>query len=40
MVLSALSLASGLILNTVTQGRRELKRLAYLQLKSVGYDAE
>jgi hypothetical protein len=40
MVLSALSLASGLILNTVTQGRRELKRLSYLQLKSLGYDDE
>jgi hypothetical protein len=29
-LLAALSLASGLILDTVTQGRRELKRLAYL----------
>lgn len=36
MVLSALSLASGLILSTVTQGRRELKRLAYLRLESAG----
>jgi hypothetical protein len=36
MVLSALSLASGLILSTVTQGRREMKRLAYLRLESVG----
>ena len=30
MVLAFLSLASGLILDTVTRGRRELKRLAYL----------
>jgi hypothetical protein len=30
MMLAFLSLASGLILDTVTRGRRELKRLAYL----------
>jgi glycosyltransferase involved in cell wall biosynthesis len=32
MVLSFLSLACGFILDTVTRGRRELKRLAYLQV--------
>jgi hypothetical protein len=32
MVLAFLSLASGLILDTVTRGRRELKRLHYLSL--------
>jgi glycosyltransferase involved in cell wall biosynthesis len=31
MLLAFLSLASGLVLDTVTRGRRELKRLAYLQ---------
>jgi hypothetical protein len=30
MILAFLSLACGLILETVTRGRRELKRLAYL----------
>jgi len=30
MLLAFLSLASGLILDTVTRGRWELKRLAYL----------
>ena len=34
MVLAFLSLASGLILDTVTRGRWELKRLAYLTVKS------
>jgi glycosyltransferase involved in cell wall biosynthesis len=34
MVLAFLSLASGLILDTVTRGRWELKRLAYLVVKS------
>jgi glycosyltransferase involved in cell wall biosynthesis len=34
MVLASLSLASGLILDTVTRGRWELKRLAYLAMKS------
>jgi glycosyltransferase involved in cell wall biosynthesis len=33
MLLGFLSLASGFILETVTQGRRETKRLAYLALK-------
>jgi len=32
MVLGFLSLACGLILDTVTRGRRELKRLHYLSL--------
>jgi hypothetical protein len=32
MLLSFLSLVSGLILDTVTRGRREMKRLAYLQV--------
>ena len=31
MILSALSLASGLILDSLTRGRREIKRLVYLQ---------
>jgi len=31
MLLSFLSLVCGLILDTVTRGRRETKRLAYLQ---------
>ena len=30
MVIAVLSIACGLILDTVTRGRRELKRLAYL----------
>jgi len=36
MVLAFLSLTCGLILDTVTHGRRELKRLAYLMVPSVG----
>ena len=32
MLLAFLSLASGLILDTVTRGRRELRRLHYLQI--------
>jgi hypothetical protein len=35
MLLAFLSLASGLILDTVTRGRRELKRLHYLQIPLV-----
>lgn len=35
VTLSALSLVCGLILDTVTRGRRELRRLAYLQLQPV-----
>jgi hypothetical protein len=34
MLLAFLSLASGLILDTVTRGRWELKRLAYLAVKN------
>jgi hypothetical protein len=32
MLLAFLSLVCGLILDTVTRGRREMKRLAYLSL--------
>jgi len=32
MLLAFLSLVCGLVLDTVTRGRRELKRLAYLQI--------
>jgi hypothetical protein len=32
VLLSALSLVSGLILDTVTRGRREMRRLAYLSV--------
>ena len=35
MLLGFLSLACGLILDTVTRGRRELRRLAYLQVSPV-----
>lgn len=35
MVLSFLSLVCGLVLNTVTRGRQEMKRLFYLSIKSV-----
>ncbi|MFZ8927463.1 MAG: glycosyl transferase, partial [Candidatus Nanopelagicales bacterium] len=35
MLLAFLSLACGLILDTVTRGRRELRRLAYLQVPAV-----
>jgi len=34
VVLSALSLVTGLILDTVTRGRREIKRLAYLSVRA------
>ena len=36
MLLAFLSLASGVILDTVTHGRREMKRLAYLSIPPVG----
>jgi glycosyltransferase involved in cell wall biosynthesis len=36
MVLAFLSVACGLILDTVTRGRRELRLLAYLQLPALG----
>jgi glycosyltransferase involved in cell wall biosynthesis len=38
MLLAFLSLAAGLILDTVTRGRREFKRLQYLQIKGVSPD--
>ncbi len=38
MMLAFLSLASGLILDTVTRGRRELKRLAYLSHRAPYFD--
>jgi hypothetical protein len=38
MVLAFLSVAVGLILDTVTRGRRELKLLAYLALRAPGED--
>jgi len=38
MVLAFLSIACGLILDTVTRGRRELKLLAYLALRAPGED--
>lgn len=38
MVLAFLSLASGLILDTVTRGRREMKRLSYLSLPGPSTD--
>ena len=34
--LSMLSLASGLILKSVTRGRKEFKRLAYLAIPRIG----
>jgi len=36
MLLAFLSLASGLILETVSRGRRELKRLIYLSYQAPG----
>ena len=36
VLLSALSFASGLILDTVTRGRREMRRLAYLSISPPG----
>ncbi len=38
MVLAFLSLACGLILDTVTRGRRELKRMLYLSMPALGED--
>jgi glycosyltransferase involved in cell wall biosynthesis len=38
VLLSALSFVAGLILDTVTRGRREMKRLAYLSLRRPGAD--
>jgi hypothetical protein len=36
MLAAVLSVACGLILDTVTRGRRELKRLAYLAHRAPG----
>jgi hypothetical protein len=38
MLLAFLSFSAGLILDTVTHGRRELKRLQYLQIPPVNQD--
>jgi glycosyltransferase involved in cell wall biosynthesis len=40
MLLAFLSLMSGLILDTVTRGRRELRRLAYLAIPALGAPQE
>ncbi|MFI3189640.1 glycosyl transferase [Crenothrix sp. D3] len=40
MLLAFLSLASGLILETVTRGRQELKRLMYLSIPAIGNDSQ
>lgn len=39
MLLAFLSLAAGLILDTVTLGRREAKRIRYLQIPAPGQQA-
>jgi glycosyl transferase family 2 len=39
MILASLAAACGLVLDTVTRGRREMKMLAYLAQKSVGEDS-
>jgi hypothetical protein len=38
MLLACLAVASGLILDTVTRGRREMKLLAYLAQRAPGED--
>jgi hypothetical protein len=35
MILSVLSISSGLVLDTVTRGRREMKLLAYLAQRGI-----
>jgi glycosyltransferase involved in cell wall biosynthesis len=40
MVLASLSLVAGLVLDTVTRGRREMKLLAYLQYSAPGMDRD
>ena len=40
MLLAFLSIASGLILDTVTRGRREVKLLAYLEHRAPGADGD
>jgi len=39
MVLAALSLTTGVVLDTVTRGRREVRMLAYLQIAIEGQSA-
>jgi len=36
MIVAILSMSSGLVLDTVTRGRREMKLLAYLSLPPAG----
>jgi hypothetical protein len=36
MLLACLSIVSGLVLDTVTRGRREMKLIAYLQHRAPG----
>jgi hypothetical protein len=36
MILASLSLTSGFVLDTVTHGRREIKRLFYLSIPPIG----
>ena len=38
MILAALSLTAGMILDTVTRGRREAKRMRYLRIRAPGLD--
>ena len=38
MLLAFLSMVAGLVLDTVTKGRREMKLLAYLEQRSPGED--
>ena len=40
VLLSALSLVTGLILDTVTRGRLEVRRLAYLSVKALEQGAQ
>jgi hypothetical protein len=38
MIMAVLSVSSGLVLDTVTRGRREMKLLAYLSEPALGRD--
>jgi hypothetical protein len=38
MIVAVLSVSSGLVLDTVTRGRREMKLLAYLSEPALGRD--
>ena len=40
MLLAFLSVVAGLVLDTVTQGRREMKLLAYLEQRAPGEDRD